>query len=185
MSGAPAVRPAITNAAGLIPNGQQRTPESKRYVTVINPFLDGNRMRRKDAEYYVKQDRAVWLDEAKSQLRLVMSHPANQAVLERAAAEWEALIKPDPSANELAHAIACFPQKFRRIEHRDSYFLAPRKPVVHVPVSNRVPDSLCRPEKPKGRSLRDTTAGARVAADLLFKWPLTKSDVNAMKDAVS
>jgi hypothetical protein len=185
VNGPPAARPATTNTVGLIPNGQQKATESKRSVTVRNPLRDGNRMRRKDAEHYVRQGRAVWIDEAKSQLRLVVSHPANQAVLERVAAEWEALIQPDPSASELSHAIACFPQKFKRMDHCASHFVAPRKPVVHMPGSDRVPDSLCKPEKPKGRSSRETTAGARVAADLLFKWPLTKRDVKAMKDAVS
>jgi hypothetical protein len=142
-------------------------------------------MRKKDAEYYVQQGRAAWVDETKGQLSLLMAHPANQAAVERAAAEWDALIKPDPSANKLSHAIACFPQKFKGIEHRASHFVAPTKPVIHLPGSERVPDNLGRPEKPKRRSLRDMTAGARVAADLLFKLPLTKKDIAAMKDAVT
>jgi len=184
MNSPPAGGPSGTNTSGLTPKGQQKATTGKNKVLVVNPLQGSRRMRRKDAEYYVTQGRAVWQDGAKNQLRLVMAHPANEAAVLRAAAEWEALIPPDPTATKLSHAIACFPQKFKGLEHRASRFIPPMKPVVHVPGSDRVPDGLCKPDRPKAQSLRNTTVGARVAADLRFKLPLTKKDLAAMKDAV-
>ncbi len=61
--------------------GPQSNPVGK--VTVTNPVWNGlTRIRRKDADYYVAEGRAVWIGE---RLRLVESHPKNLAAAARAA----------------------------------------------------------------------------------------------------
>jgi hypothetical protein len=61
-------------------------------VKVINSVWNGSGLlKRKVAEHYVREGRAEWV--ADGQLRLILSHPKNQAAAERAHA-WEANFKP-------------------------------------------------------------------------------------------
>src|SRR5690242_10188704 len=76
---------------GLALIGANRPKSSK--VDVLNPCWNGlSRIRLKDAEFYVREGRAVWADAEQTKLRLVEHHPKNQSAKARADYEsraWE------------------------------------------------------------------------------------------------
>jgi hypothetical protein len=78
----PGARPNIANGSG----GQPQS-NGKR-ARIVNPILNQSaKIRLKDAERLVRQGRGEWVGD--DQLRLILSHPANTAAHERAAAGYE------------------------------------------------------------------------------------------------
>ncbi|HZL57841.1 MAG TPA: hypothetical protein VFC21_12190 [Bryobacteraceae bacterium] len=72
---------------GLALIGAKRQPGSSTKVEVVNPVWNGlRRIRRKDAEFYIDEGRAMWLPDGK--IRLLNSHAKNLNAAERAA-EWQ------------------------------------------------------------------------------------------------
>ncbi len=67
---------------------------SKKVKIVNSVTNDRGFIRRKDAEFFVKEKRAEWADRLDGdQIRLILSHPKNQAAARRAAA-WT--LEPTP-----------------------------------------------------------------------------------------
>ena len=80
----PAARPETQELPGLVPGGMQAGK-----VAVVNPPWNGSgKIKRKTADFYVGEGRAVWAGEAL--LRMVEAHPKNQAAKLRAAAGYDA-----------------------------------------------------------------------------------------------
>jgi hypothetical protein len=106
----------ICNPLELVSSGQERRyfgVSSK--IKVINSVWNGTGMiKRKVADFYVAEGRAVFVGEG--QLRLIESHPKNQAAAARAAA-WQQECVPDATTTKFSHAAACFPGGLRATEH--------------------------------------------------------------------
>jgi hypothetical protein len=63
-------------------------PGGPKRVKITNPANNGKPyLRRKDADYYVRTDRAVWV--GVDQIRLIDTHPRNRAAREAAAHGYE------------------------------------------------------------------------------------------------
>jgi hypothetical protein len=91
----PAVRPESQEPSGLVPGGMQSAVK----VLVVNPPWNGSgRIKRKVADFYVSEGRAVWAGELRDKttgipqtlLRMIESHPKNKAAKLRAAAGYDA-----------------------------------------------------------------------------------------------
>lgn len=79
----PGLRPATQEARGGDTRGGQQT--NPNYVRIVNPVENRSPVvKRKEAAHYVSTGRGVWV--GSDQLRLVLSHPSNQA---KSAAEAE------------------------------------------------------------------------------------------------
>lgn len=88
MTGPPAVRPDIQELPGLVSGGMKAGK-----VTVVNPPWNGSgRIKRKTADFYVNEGRAVWVGAGSPEplLWMIESHPKNQAARLRAAAGYDA-----------------------------------------------------------------------------------------------
>lgn len=140
-------------------------------VKVVNSVWNGNGMiKRKVADFYVAERRAEWV--ADDQIRLVMSHPKNQAAAARAAA-WQQECRPDPNLSRLSHAVACFPQGIRAAEHAPTKFQRPQR--------ERRSLRAYRKSKPlTERPLRELTHGA-LSADQTWKPPLSRNTIRELQ----
>ena len=100
MTGPPAARSETQGAAGAGPLGKERDGR-RSAVKVVNPAWNGSGyIRRKTANFYVAEGRAVFVGE--DQLRLIESHPKNRAASWRAAAGYERVDRM-MTLEELAH----------------------------------------------------------------------------------
>jgi hypothetical protein len=83
----------IFNPLGLVLLGAGgKRPKVSKKIQVVNSVTnDQGFVRRKDAEFFVKEKRAEWVGQ--EQIRLIMSHPKNQAAAKRATA-WT--LEPTP-----------------------------------------------------------------------------------------
>ena len=85
MTGPPGSGPAPQEARGVQPRGSSNNP---RWVRIINPVLNQSPViRRKEGDRLVNQGRAAWV--SVDQLRLNLSHEANQRAAVRAARGYE------------------------------------------------------------------------------------------------
>ena len=78
-------RPAVQEAVAAGPDGN---PKPGRIPVVNSVWNRLRKLRRRDAEYYVANGRAKWVDKDQSRLMLVESHPANIAAKNKAAAGY-------------------------------------------------------------------------------------------------
>jgi hypothetical protein len=75
-----------------------KRPKVSKTVKVVNSVTnDRGLIRRKDAEFFVNEKRAEWVGAGQDQIRLIMSHPKNQAAARRAAA-WT--LEPTPMGTD-------------------------------------------------------------------------------------
>jgi hypothetical protein len=101
MTGPPAARPGIQEAAGAGPRGSEKPEGLSAYVRVVNAAWNGSGyIKRKKADYYVKGGRAFFV--CPDQLRLIQSHTANLAAASAAAAGYESIMRT-MTLDELAH----------------------------------------------------------------------------------
>lgn len=86
---------------GQVPAGNEPGNKRSYRVKVVNSIWNGaGTIRRKKAEHYVSLQRAEWV--GPDQVRMVMSHPDNQAAAAKAAVGYEA-IKRTMTLEELAN----------------------------------------------------------------------------------
>ena len=92
MTGPPVVRPITQEADGAGPRGSAKPGGLSAYVRVVNAAWNGSGyIKRKKADHYVKEARAVFV--APDQLRLIPSHPANLAAASSAASGYESITR--------------------------------------------------------------------------------------------
>jgi hypothetical protein len=109
MNSPPAGRPRTQEAAGAGPRGKGTARNLSSHVRVVNaPWNGSGYIKRKKAEFYVKEGRAVYVgsarhpdrDEMVEQLRLLDSHPDNIQAAVTSAVGYEA-IERTMTLNEL------------------------------------------------------------------------------------
>jgi hypothetical protein len=97
----PASRPSPQEAAGAGPRGKKAALKLSPYVRVVNSAWNGSGyIKRKKADRYVKEGRAVFVET--DQLRLIESEPRNIAAAAKAAAGYED-IERTMTLDELKH----------------------------------------------------------------------------------
>jgi hypothetical protein len=85
MTEPPAAGPGTQEAAGAGPRGKEAARKLSPYVRVVNPVWNGSGfIKRKKADFYVKQKRGTFLNPECNQLLLDMTHPENIAASESA-----------------------------------------------------------------------------------------------------
>lgn len=118
MKSPPASRPAIQEAAGAGPRGKGTARKLSSYVRVVNaPWNGSGYIKRKKAEFYLREGRAVLAGSARhpdrdqmiDQLRLIASHPDNVRAAKTAAVGYKA-IRRTMTVEELAHIPMVRPQ---------------------------------------------------------------------------
>jgi hypothetical protein len=118
MSSPPAAQPATQEAAGAGPRGKGTARKLSAHVRVVNAVWNGSGyIKRKKADFYVKEGRAVFVgsvrhpdrDEMIDQLRLIESHPDNVRAATTAATGYESITRT-MSLAELAHIPLMRPQ---------------------------------------------------------------------------
>jgi hypothetical protein len=114
----PAERPATQEAAGAGPRGKSTTRKLSSHVRVVNaPWNGSGYIKRKKAEFYLKEGRAVLVGSARhpdrdqmiDQLRLIDSHPDNVRAAKTAAVGYKA-VRRTMTIEELAHIPMMRPQ---------------------------------------------------------------------------
>ena len=101
MMGPPAIMPETQEADGAGPRGSEKPKRLSAYVRVVNAAWNGaGYVKRKKADHYVKEARAVFV--APDQLRLIPSHPANRAAASSAASGYESITRT-MTLDEQAH----------------------------------------------------------------------------------
>jgi hypothetical protein len=111
LTGPPAATPANQEAAGASPRGKDTARKLSSHVRVIDaPWNGSGYIKRKKAEFLVKEGRAVFVgsarhperDEMIDQLRLNNSHPDNIRAARTAAFGYEA-VQRTMTIEELPH----------------------------------------------------------------------------------
>lgn len=101
MTGPWVARPKTQEADGAGPRGSEKPKVLSAYVRVVNAVWNGSGyIKRKKAEHYVKEARAVFV--APDQLRLIQGHPRNLAATASAAAGYESITRT-MTLDEMAH----------------------------------------------------------------------------------
>jgi hypothetical protein len=123
-------------------------------VKVVNPVWNGNgRITRKVADFYASEGRAEWV--GRDQIRLVLTHPKNQAAAARARA-WEAAYRPSLDDDRIAQALRLFganppTDRYGRgggglaaVDHSKVRFQKPEPPIDHLIMPNEMRPSFGR-----------------------------------------
>ena len=123
MNSPPATRPVTQEAAGAGPRGKGTPRKLSSHVLVINaPWNGSGYIKRKKAEFYVKEGHAIFVgsarhphrDEMIDQLRLIESHPDNVRAAKTAAFGYMAIRRTVSARRTRSYSDGAAPDRLYR-----------------------------------------------------------------------